>query len=99
MRSCWHPSRCKARPSSACCFSSSRPTPRPGFIIATVAYVITRSLNLYIGERARVATTDRLYSIQQIFGPSVGFIVGLVLIKLVRPVAGMAAGRVTPSRS
>ena len=35
-------------------------------LAATVAYVITRSLNLYIGERARVRHQIGVYSIQQI---------------------------------
>jgi O-antigen/teichoic acid export membrane protein len=53
-----------------------------GLLIATVGYVITRTLNLYIGERARVHHNIWVYSIQQIVGPSVGFMVGLVLIEL-----------------
>jgi O-antigen/teichoic acid export membrane protein len=58
------------------------PGAKAGILLATIGYVITRSLNLYIGERARVRNQIGVYSIQQIFGPSVGFIVGLVLIKL-----------------
>ena len=58
------------------------PGARTGLVIATVAYVITRSLNLYIGERARARQQIWVYTIQQILGPSVGFIVGLVLIRL-----------------
>jgi O-antigen/teichoic acid export membrane protein len=50
-------------------------------LAATVAYVITRSFNLYIGERARVRHQIGVYSIQQIVGPSVGFVFGLILIK------------------
>ncbi|KRR24141.1 polysaccharide biosynthesis protein [Bradyrhizobium lablabi] len=66
-----------------------------GLLLATIAYVITRSLNLYIGERARARQQIRVYTIQQVFGPSVGFIVGLVLIKLIGqspewPLAGYA---------
>jgi O-antigen/teichoic acid export membrane protein len=56
-------------------------------LIATVGYVITRTLNLYIGERARVHHQIWVYSIQQIVGPAAGFIVGLVLIKLIGPSA------------
>jgi O-antigen/teichoic acid export membrane protein len=57
--------------------------------------VITRTLNLYIGERARVHHQIGLYSIQQVVGPAAGFIVGLVLIKLIGqsaewPLAGYA---------
>lgn len=51
-------------------------------LAATVAYVITRSFNLYIGERARVRHQIGVYSIQQIVGPSVGFVLGLILIRL-----------------
>jgi O-antigen/teichoic acid export membrane protein len=50
-------------------------------LVATLAYVVTRSLNLYIGERARVRQQIGVYSIQQILGPAVGFLVGLVFIK------------------
>jgi O-antigen/teichoic acid export membrane protein len=56
------------------------PGARTGLIIAAVAYVITRSINLYIGERARARQQIWIYTIQQILGPSVGFIVGLVLL-------------------
>jgi O-antigen/teichoic acid export membrane protein len=69
-----------------------------GLLIATVAYVITRTLNLYIGERARVHHHIWVYSIQQIVGPSAGFVVGLVLIKLLGqsaewPLAGYACAQ------
>ncbi len=71
------------------------PDAKTGLLAVTVGYVITRTLNLYIGERARVRHQIWIYSIQQIVGPSVGFIVGLVLIKLVGqsaewPLAGYA---------
>jgi O-antigen/teichoic acid export membrane protein len=58
------------------------PDAKAGILFASVGYVITRSLNLYIGERARVRRQIGVYSIQQIFGPSIGFILGLVLIRL-----------------
>jgi O-antigen/teichoic acid export membrane protein len=69
-----------------------------GLLIATVGYVITRTLNLYIGERARVHHHIWVYSIQQIVGPSAGFIIGLVLIKLIGqsaewPLAGYAVAQ------
>ena len=51
-------------------------------LVATVAYVITRSLNLYIGERARVRQQIGVYSTQQIFGPAVGFLLGIILIRI-----------------
>lgn len=63
------------------------PDAKPGVLVATVGYVITRSLNVYIGERARVRHQIWVYSIQQVIGPSIGFIVGLVLIKLLGPSA------------
>ena len=71
------------------------PDASTGLLIATVGYVITRTLNLYIGERARVRHQIGVYSIQQIVGPSVGFVVGLVLIRLLGqsaewPLAGYA---------
>ena len=66
-----------------------------GLLVATAGYVITRTLNLYIGERARVHHHIWVYSIQQIVGPSAGFIIGLALIKLIGqsaewPLAGYA---------
>jgi O-antigen/teichoic acid export membrane protein len=71
------------------------PDANGGLLIATVGYVITRTLNLYIGERARVRHQIWVYSIQQIVGPSAGFIVGLVLIRILGqsaewPLAGYA---------
>lgn len=58
------------------------PDANAGLLAATVAYVITRSLNLYIGERARVQQKIGVYSIQQIVGPAIGFLIGLLMIKL-----------------
>jgi O-antigen/teichoic acid export membrane protein len=74
------------------------PDANAGLLLATVGYVITRTLNLYIGERARVRHQIWVYSIQQIIGPSAGFAVGLVLIKLFGqsaewPLAGYAAAQ------
>jgi O-antigen/teichoic acid export membrane protein len=71
------------------------PHANSGLLLATVGYVITRTLNLYIGERARVRHQIAVYSIQQIVGPSAGFVVGLILIKLIGqsaewPLAGYA---------
>ncbi len=57
----------------------------PMLLGATVAYVISRSLNLYIAERARVRHQIGVYSIQQIVGPSVGFLLGLLLIETISP--------------
>jgi O-antigen/teichoic acid export membrane protein len=53
-----------------------------GMLVAAIAYVVTRSLNLYIGERARAQHQIWVYTIQQVVGPAVGFAVGLVMIKL-----------------
>jgi len=58
------------------------PGARTGLLLATIAYVTTRSFNLYLAERARARQQIWIYTIQQVLGPSVGFIVGLVLIKL-----------------
>ena len=57
----------------------------PMLLGATVVYVISRSLNLYIAERARVRHQIGVYSIQQIVGPSVGFLLGLLLIEFISP--------------
>ena len=71
------------------------PDAKPGILAAAVGYVMTRSLNLYIGERARVRHQIWVYSIQQVLGPSAGFLIGLLLIKLLGqsaewPLAGYA---------
>jgi len=71
------------------------PDANTALLVATVGYVITRTLNLYIGERARARHQISVYSIQQIVGPSAGFVVGLILIKLIGqsaewPLAGYA---------
>lgn len=54
-------------------------------ILATVAYVVTRTLTLYVSERARVSQQIGLYSVQQIFGPTAGFAAGWIMIKLIGP--------------
>jgi O-antigen/teichoic acid export membrane protein len=69
-----------------------------GLLAATIAYVITRTLNLYIGERARVSHQIWIYTVQQIVGPSAGFAVGLLLIELFGqsaefPLAGYAVAQ------
>jgi O-antigen/teichoic acid export membrane protein len=74
------------------------PDANTGLLIATIGYVITRTLNLYIGERARVRHHIWVYTIQQVVGPSIGFVVGLVLIKLLGqsaewPLAGYAVAQ------
>jgi O-antigen/teichoic acid export membrane protein len=63
--------------------------------VATVAYVITRTFNLYIGERARVRHQIGVYTIQVTLGPALGFAIGLVLIQWIDhspawPLAGYA---------
>jgi O-antigen/teichoic acid export membrane protein len=76
------------------------PDANTGLLMATVGYVITRTLNLYIGERARVRHQIGVYSIQQVVGPAAGFVVGLVLIRLIGqsaewPLAGYAIAQLT----
>lgn len=61
------------------------PGATPALIAATVGYVISRSLNLYIGERARAAHEISVYTIQQMSGPALGLVLGFVLIKLLGP--------------
>lgn len=50
-------------------------------IAATVAYVMTRTVSLYISERARISQQIGIYSAQQIIGPAAGFAIGWLLIK------------------
>ena len=74
------------------------PQAGPALSLAVVAYVVTRSFNLYIAERARVRHEIAVYSIQQITGPALGFLLGLLLIRLFGeapewPIAGYAAAQ------
>lgn len=57
------------------------PDAGPALLVAAIAYVVSRSFNLYIAERARVRQQIAIYSIQQIVGPSIGFIIGVVLVQ------------------
>jgi O-antigen/teichoic acid export membrane protein len=52
-------------------------------IVAVLAYVVSRSLNFYISERARGRHEVGIYSIQQIGGPALGLACGLFLITFV----------------
>lgn len=54
-------------------------------IVATVAYVMTRTLTLYVSERARVSQQIGIYSTQQIVGPTAGFAAGWIMITLIEP--------------
>lgn len=57
------------------------PDASPALLSSVIGYVVSRSLNLYIGERARVQHQIGVYSIQQIVGPAIGFVLGVALIK------------------
>ena len=64
-------------------------------VTTTIAYVVTRTLNLYISERARVRQQIGVYSLQVTVGPALGFVIGLFLIELIDksaawPLAGYA---------
>lgn len=64
-------------------------------VATTIAYVVTRTLNLYIAERARVRHQIGVYSLQVTVGPALGFVIGLFLIELIDksaawPLAGYA---------
>jgi O-antigen/teichoic acid export membrane protein len=63
--------------------------------LAVLGYVVTRSYNLYFAERARVRHEIGVYSIQQVTGPALGFLIGLLLIHVFGqdpewPIAGYA---------
>ena len=71
------------------------PDASPVLSLAVIAYVVTRSFNLYIAERARVRHEIAVYSIQQITGPALGFLLGLLMIHILGeapewPIAGYA---------
>src|SRR5260221_3335574 len=77
------------------------PEANTALLVATTGYVITRTLNLYLGERAPARHQIWIYSIQQIVGPSAGFVVGLILIKLIGqsgewPLAGYVIAQLAP---
>lgn len=66
-----------------------------GLTLAVLGYVVTRTYNLYLAERARVSHEIGVYSIQQVTGPAFGFLLGLLLIYLFGqdpkwPIAGYA---------
>lgn len=66
-----------------------------GLSVAVIGYVVTRSYNLYLAERARVRHEVGVYSLQQVTGPALGFLLGLALIYLFGqepewPIAGYA---------
>jgi O-antigen/teichoic acid export membrane protein len=74
------------------------PDANGALIAATVAYVVTRTVSLYISERARVLRQIGIYSVQQILGPAAGFAAGWLLIVLLGPapewvLAGYAAAQ------
>lgn len=54
-------------------------------IAATVLYVITRALSLYVSERARTSQQIGIYSVQQIVGPTAGFLLGWTMITTIGP--------------
>lgn len=71
------------------------PKANASLVAATVAYVATRTLNLYLADRARVRHQIGVYSIQVTVGPVLGFVIGLILIRLIGrsaewPLAGYA---------
>ncbi|MDQ8729769.1 lipopolysaccharide biosynthesis protein [Bradyrhizobium sp. LHD-71] len=61
------------------------PGSKTALISATIAYVMTRTLTLYVSERARVSHQIGIYSVQQILGPTLGFAAGWVLVELIGP--------------
>jgi O-antigen/teichoic acid export membrane protein len=66
-----------------------------GMAVAVVGYVVSRTYNLYLAERARVRHEIVVYSLQQLTGPVVGFLLGLFFIRMFGPdpewpVAGFA---------
>jgi O-antigen/teichoic acid export membrane protein len=66
--------------------------------LAVAGYVVTRSFNLYFAERARASGQIGVYTIQQITGPALGFLLGLLLILLLGdapewPIAGYAVAQ------
>ena len=48
--------------------------------VSFTLYIVTRSLTLYLSERARARQEIALYTIQQTFGPVIGLIIGLGLL-------------------
>lgn len=54
-------------------------------IAATVLYVMTRALSLYVSERARTSQQIGIYSVQQIAGPAVGFLLGWIMVQTIAP--------------
>ena len=55
----------------------------PGLAVSGVAYVVTRSLMMHLGERARTQGRIAIYTIGQFAGSVVGFAVALAAVALV----------------
>ena len=60
-------------------FASFFPLAKANLILAA-AFMITRSLNNYMSERARASHSIGLYSLMQIAGPVIGFGIGIPLL-------------------
>jgi O-antigen/teichoic acid export membrane protein len=54
-------------------------------IAASIAYVVSRTLTLYVSERARVSHQIGIYSVQQILGPTAGFAAGWIMVAWIAP--------------
>ncbi len=55
----------------------------PGLVLAGVAYVVTRSLLMHLGERARTQGRIAIYTLGQFAGSVAGFAVALAAVALV----------------
>jgi O-antigen/teichoic acid export membrane protein len=76
-------------------FTVIEPRADAALVAATVAYVFTRTINLYFADRARGRHQIGIYTIQVTVGPALGFLIGLLLIHLIDhsaawPLAGYA---------
>ncbi|GLS44520.1 lipopolysaccharide biosynthesis protein [Methylobacterium brachythecii] len=64
----------------------------PALIGATLAFTLSRTINVHLGERARALSDVATYTIVQLAGPVVGFAAGLALMSVWPDTVAVVAG-------
>jgi len=63
-----------------------------GLFAVILAYIVTRSLNLYLAERARADVKVGLYTLMQVGAPVLGLALGFAAVKMFGPSAASILG-------
>lgn len=61
-------------------------------VAVMTAYVLTRSLNVYVAERARATARIGLYTLVQIGGPGLGLVIGVLVVLSGTPTSAAVLG-------